>query len=741
MSSRALRKLQDDNDLLESLLSSASKKNLTSAVKKDNKANSGSNMFSLMNDNNSSDNYNETDISNEEDQLDLIETDIKKEVEEPKKITIATKSQKKKKNKLNKKKKSITKANHENNNTNSDDEITESHDDEFDQIIQQFQKRNVLEYGSMINNFQLDSDDNAIGNDDNLDVDSDEFMTASDNEDYITGKDSKSFVLSDFFFDTSFSKFPVHILKNYSWAFNTNVKNLDPHTEFKLLFDDISAESLEDIDSLSSAHISPQQLKQIQRLKRLVRNWDGQDHRTVPNGPGGSVHKLLFTKIRPDWLPTQRGELSMTLLKHEDVCDWQLIQRPTEWKDMISEDVTNWRKHISFFKFEPLNSETNKKALTEFYLSVVLHPDHESLINLISSKYPYHVPGLLQVALIMLRQGDKSNTNALIQRALFVFDRALKSGLKFNSTSVQLPFIYFYNRQFYFAIFRNIQMLSQRGAVGTASEWTKVLWSLSPLEDPVGCRYFIDQYLLLNNEYHYIIKLSNSPLIKTYRQWYTFSFGMAVVLSYLRIDESKKALKELRNVFKYHAKSLAYIFKEKLLGDSKLVDNFQVEDNSLAHIEAKAYITRFPSIWKESSDLSFLLAELQQLFTDYKKNAFDIIPEPNYSDFKGTHHPFYIDSLPVNLLRFVFLSDESSVAAAIPSNIWSDNQIYEFDVLPPESIDRETADIVEKITSFIDGQELEMYQMALLQDETLLDQIRQLSLDQYLEENPNMEIE
>ena len=180
----------------------------------------------------------------------------------------------------------------------------------------------------------------------------------------------------------------------------------------------------------------------------------------------------------------------MRALNPEDLREWQMWQRPNDWKDVIDEDIKEMKKNVSFYKFEPLNPDINRKAITEFYLSTIMHPDHEALIHLISSKYPYHVPALLQVALILVRQGDRSNTNGLIQRALFVFDRALKAGIQFDSLACQLPYIYFYNRQFYLAILRYILTLAQRGAVATAGEWCKTLLVPKSLGGSFGLQIF-----------------------------------------------------------------------------------------------------------------------------------------------------------------------------------------------------------------------------------------------------------
>ncbi|KAL3232745.1 hypothetical protein RNJ44_04661 [Nakaseomyces bracarensis] len=706
MSSRALRKQQNDEALLEALLDSStakqkSKKTASKPV---------GNIFALMDQTEDDEEVLEEDNEAEADDNEPIEEEIgKEEIADSPKIQLQSKKSRKKKNKKNKKNKTLQKD------TATDDA---SDEEELDKIIKQFQKEDIKKFG-LARAYNSDEED---------------FMTASENEFEDEEEKYREFydrIENSLQESCSFEKFNIKNLIGCSKFFNNDLRKLDPHTEYKLLFDDISAKSLDDIDSVSSTSISPQQLKQIQRLKRLVRNWGGKDRRTVPNGPGGAAHRLVLTKIRDDWIPSQRGEFKMNLLTKKEIVDWHLWIRPSDWKEVVEEDVDKMSKHVNFYKFDALNPDLMKKEMTEFYVSVILHPDHEALINLISSRYPYMVPGLLQVALITIRQGDRSNTNGLLQRAVFVFDRALKANIRFDSLKCQLPYIYFFNRQFYLTIFRYIQALGQRGAVGTASEWCKLLWSLSPLEDPLGCRYFIDHYLLLNEEHQYIIELSKSSLVNTYREWYTLGFGLAVTLSYFKLGELEKARKELFKCVKNNLGSSALLFTEKLRGSIPQMDGDLIKSESDI-LEYRAYATRFLLLWKSSDEINFLHDELNKIFSTYKKETFS--NDLDNLSVEG-ESLFFIDRLPINLLRFAILSEESSLMGAIPERIWSEHEFYEFDVLPPQSTSRETDDTIETIKSFINESEMVNSQMQVLQDQDILQRIQQLSLEQYLNEN------
>lgn len=714
MSSRALRKLQNDEQLLESILGAGNseKSSSTPTTSQPSKVN----LFALMNDEVEDEDEDDIDNNEDKDELKQEETEKSNYI----KIQLPTKGQKKSRKKNNKRKKGKGSRDHKNQPVKLEGE-GDSEDEALDQILNQYRREDIQRFG-------LKADDV-----------SDEYQTASEDEANISEFFSQKSIMKDLKNDSAFSLFPYSKLKHFRRFFPADFKKLDPHSEFKMLFDDLTTESLEDIDSMTSTHVTPQQLKQIQRMKRLLKNWGGRDHRTVPSGPGAAPHRLQFTKVREDWLPTPRGELSMRALSIEDLREWQMWQRPDDWKDVIDDSVQDMKKSVSFYKFEPLDIDMNKKAITEFYLSTILHPDHEALIHLISSKYPYHIPALLQVALILVRQGDRSNTNGLIQRALFSFDRALKAGIQFDSLSCQLPYIYFFNRQFYLAIFRYVLTLAQRGAVATAGEWCKVLWSLSPLEDPLGCRYFIDHYLLLNEEYQYLIDLSKSPLSYCYKQWCTVGLTLGAILSYLRIGLHEEARKLLRSTFRHHHRSLSLLYTDKLLGERNSTGNLEDDITRAEIIEVKAYMARFSLLWTNAKEVSFLRDELTAIYEEVRKNTFEL--ESRSKDAVESDNCFFVDGIPINLLRFAILSEESSVLGSLPSDLWEKHDVYEFDVLPPLATSKESIELLENVKSFISDSDLASHQMDLMHDENLLNQIRQMSLEQFLEDNPNAGVE
>ncbi|SCU98507.1 LAFA_0G18360g1_1 [Lachancea sp. 'fantastica'] len=711
MSSRALRRLQQ-NSLEQSLANLGSNEAENEARDDDQQQRvKAVNIFALMGDDDDEGEASDSVHASSDEEHQELEPAV---IDKPVTPKIATKSQKKKNKKKNKQKNKKSENSRSNTPENVDVTSPGDSDEDLDRILEQFrQKDSELERKS--------GGQKTVHSDD-----SEDFDTANEDESqYSDDQNVHSSTDLGFLKFTSFAE-----LKRIFGLID--MKKLNPDYEYKLLFDDISSDSLADVDSMTSTHVSPQAMKQIEKLRHMVRNWGGRDRKSVPNG--STTRRLAFTKIRDDWIPTTRGELVLTQLTLPEIKKWQYWQRPQDWAEEIDSSIDKLLKAgLCFYKFEPSNSEATRKAMTEFYMSVVLHPDHEALIALLSSKHPYHVPALLQVALILVREGDKSNSNGLVERALFVFDRALRSHVVFNGTSCQLPYIYFFNRQFYFAIFRYIQVLSQRGAIGTAAEWCKTLWSLSPLEDPLGCRYFIDHYLLMNKDFDFMAKLAKSPLINTYSNWYTLGMALGFVLSYLKLGLEDAARAELRKAYSHHALSLQTIFEKECLGDKSSMG--EIKDawpTPAVTIELKAYLLRMKAVWGET-ELSFLRDELITISQESESGALPLVP-PNTRE---SHSPFFIESMPVNLLRFAILSQESSLMACVPEELWSERDVYEFDVLPPQAHDRQTEDVIETINSFVSDDDLAMTRLEMVQDEALLNQMTQMSLEQFLEENPN----
>ncbi|GMF53085.1 unnamed protein product [[Candida] boidinii] len=445
-----------------------------------------------------------------------------------------------------------------------------------------------------------------------------------------------------------------------------NAADLDPEKEFQNLFGKLSSSAIEDADSTSSTFITPEILKQIKQMSKKVRGWAGRDRRSIP----GTSRKLTLTKIRDDWIPTTQKSLMMEELSSSEL--QALFESQTQdWKDVIREDIikeTNFG--VRYFKM--VEGHHSRLVNTQFYISVVIQPNHEALIQLLQ-RSPYHLESLLQVASILQRQGDNTNTNGLVERALFVIDWSLKPTFTFGSGLCRLPFEYYFNRQVYLAIFRYISILTQKNTFFTALNACKLLLSFCPADDPYGVRYFIDFYAIHSEEYQYLIELVKSPLVKSYKEWYTPSLAYSVSLAYLRLNKLPEAQKSLKEAFRAHPYT-AYLLLESVgLGTSEWTKG---EVSTSVQLATALYVARTKTLWNDQEAIDFLNFELIPLIRSEEKDI-----------STGDFHLMNLTEIPRNLLRLVILSNETSAMAKLPADFWDENEIFEFDVLPPKNGD------------------------------------------------------
>lgn len=518
-------------------------------------------------------------------------------------------------------------------------------------------------------------------------------------------------------YDSNYKNFTTERLKqSLSLLSIGSVKNLDPDEELKSLFGNLSLETIEDANTTTSLAISPEVLKQFKRLARLTKGWGGKDKRSVP----GSTRKLLLTRIKDDYLPTSQKPLQMeelTALAILDYIDYK--EDVAEIEELQLKIKKELDLGVKYFRFKKNNTIQERVATTQFYASVVLSPDHDALISLLRN-YPYHAETLLQVSMVILRQGnDKSTSNALIEKCLFVFDRCFhvffhdllseaKTGL------IRLPYEAFMNRQFYLCLFRYIVSLGERATFFTSFNYCIFLLSLNPSEDPIGVRYFIDFYAIMSQEYKYLTKFAKSPLVTAYSKWLTPGIAFSTVLAYLNMNESDNAKEALKRAFVAHPYT-AYRLLEEIGLPSKMPiseSSLFVDDEIL--LATDSYMVRAKTLWNSSESRKFLSDELCKLFVSDKAQLHN--HQGTNGGFASSVSNFFSSlgkqpqhkastELPFNLIRFAILSGENSLMAKIPQSIWSRDDVFEFDPLPPKntSLGYSATGGIEQGTQIVDG--------------------------------------
>lgn len=472
-------------------------------------------------------------------------------------------------------------------------------------------------------------------------------------------------------------------------------RDLNPDREYENLFGKLSSAAIDDADSTSSSSISPEMLSQIKKLAKRVRGWSGRDHRSIP----GTTRKLRLTKIKDDWLPIPKKPLSMDEMTKDDLLNLYTTKFKDDWKDILIGDIEKDYKYgIKYYK-ENQGPTFSIAATTEFFMSVVVQPDHESLIRLLQ-KYPYSIETILQVACILQRQGDNSNTNGLIERALFVLDWSLPNTFELGNGKSRLPFEYFLNRQIYLTIFRYISVLTQKSIFFTALTYCKLLLSFDPMDDPYGVRYLIDFYAFLSDEYQYLIDFVESPLCQCYEEWLTPSLLYTVSLCYYKLGKVELAKESIKKAYLRHPYTGHQIL-EKL--DEFSYPWLLKDVNDTVKLISALYTVRINTLIEEDSLKTFVKNELIKVI--------ETIGKPNL----GAYYWNNLETIPSNIIRNVVLSNESSVMAKLPETFWSDNDVYEFDVLPPK--------IGTTIYNYVDDNQISA---GVMQNSMQTEEIRQL---------------
>ncbi|GMM32935.1 Rqc1 protein [Saccharomycopsis crataegensis] len=487
--------------------------------------------------------------------------------------------------------------------------------------------------------------------------------------------------------DPTFSNFSLNDFKDSLSYLEFNVRDLDPDNEYKQLFGHISAKVLNEADSTTSSFVSPEMLNQIKTLSKRIPGWGGRDRRGIP----GSTRKLTLTKIRDDWIPTRQKNITMKELSTNEVISFNTLKNESEYVDLQflrEECFAEFNTGIRYFNF--VNNINETLVNSQFLLSVVIRPDHEFLIKLIQ-QHPYHVESILQVSNILVRQGDRSNNSGLVERALFVFDRALKANFNLGSGLCRLPFEGFLNRQFYLAIFKYIAVLTQKGTFATSLAFTKLLWSFAPAEDPYGVRYFIDFYCVMSGNYQYLIGLCSSPLITRYRSWLTPGLAYSLGLAYRKLgklEEAQDAVAKAFAMYPYLALELLETVCKQPLSTLNAVPTALINEIYRTHVSDaiklanQTYLVRAPGMWKSREDIDFLGTELLKHIT----NQDSVSKLQGIKDLQSSGY----ESIPRNLLRYAILSGENGLMAKIPAAFWNDTSVYEYDALPPQNKAAET---------------------------------------------------
>ncbi|KAI1730667.1 transcriptional repressor TCF25 domain-containing protein [Ditylenchus destructor] len=224
--------------------------------------------------------------------------------------------------------------------------------------------------------------------------------------------------------------------------------------------------------------IDPRSLNPDNELRKLL----GKAFGGAPENQqrvGGRVHRSLpgrMVKAKPEWPRLQQLGLYMAVEKEEGAVKWYRF-RHTEQYQLLQQHFWLYQKHM----------------------------DHESIMNSILVKNPYHLDSLLLLSEIWRVQEDAQNSRNAIAMGLLACESSFHSSFQLLSMDHRLSYSWRENRIFYLLLHWHIFHLSQRRCFATALQFAKIVFMKDPMEDPLAILLLIDSISLKAKEYNFLI--------------------------------------------------------------------------------------------------------------------------------------------------------------------------------------------------------------------------------------------
>lgn len=278
---------------------------------------------------------------------------------------------------------------------------------------------------------------------------------------------------------------------------------------------------------------------------------------------------------------------------------------------------------------------------------------------------PYHISTLLQVSEIAKQERDHTTSGDLLERALFSFGRAVHSTFSTNLAQgkARLDFRRPENREFWLASSRYMANLGMRSTWRTVYEWSKLLLSLDPTNDPYSISLVIDQYALRGRQPQNFLDLTNNPLFTT--KWKPLpNIQLSRALALINTNQAAKGKQTLYTAIARSPWVVARLFQELNLDPPPAIwGKTPRTDTEKLHTEL--YATRAKDLWN-TPEASALLVEVSSALSSE-------VPEP----------PIVDTPITLDQSRHVLLTELPPLIALLPRSITA--QITSSaDPLPPK---------------------------------------------------------
>lgn len=306
---------------------------------------------------------------------------------------------------------------------------------------------------------------------------------------------------------------------------------------------------------------------------------------------------------------------------------------------------------------------TSYQDVQSQFETCVASMDPQRMIMLLQHN-PYHISTLLQVSEIAKQERDFTTAGDLLERALFSFGRAVHS--TFSKTladgKARLDFRRPENREFWLASWRYMQNLTMRATYRTVYEWTKMLLSLSPQDDPYALWLVLDQYALRSKEDIDYINISRNVIFKTVHESMP-NVQLSQALAECKAGNKIKGQQLLFTVVGKYPWFVAMLMYELNIDAPPAVWGKEA-GSPKEKLFAELYATRAKDLWNTPEHTELLLETASAVPAETRSARIDS------------------SEITLNIARHVLLSDTPALIALVPREYTSQLESSS-DPLPP----------------------------------------------------------
>ncbi|CAM9122097.1 unnamed protein product [Choristocarpus tenellus] len=208
-------------------------------------------------------------------------------------------------------------------------------------------------------------------------------------------------------------------------------------------------------------------------LKKLVVSSPKEDWPKPPSFVGGGIgmSRVMAPANLPPWQ-----------MKAHDGAEWFCFKHSTSYEQL----------QVRFREIQQMHDPNN--------------------LAIFASQNPYHAEALLQLGMVFAHTGQMDRASEFVGRSLFALESAFAEHFRPNEGACRLDASIPANKPYLAALFRHMQMAGMVGCPHTALEVGRLLLSLDPLGDPMGCLLALDYFALATKQGEFLVSLFQSQL-------------------------------------------------------------------------------------------------------------------------------------------------------------------------------------------------------------------------------------